>query len=103
VPAPGIYAGRAHAARAVHDAVVHIGPRPTFPGAAPTIEAHLFDFDGDLYGADVRVDLCARLRDVERYDDVAALVAAMEADARAAKRVLAAGGAACGMEAEPLP
>jgi riboflavin kinase / FMN adenylyltransferase len=102
VPAPGIYAGRAHALRRTFDAVLHIGPRPTFAGAAPTIEVHLFDFDGDLYGRELRVDLCARLRDIERYDDVPSLVRAMEADARAAKRVLAEGGAACGMQAEPL-
>jgi riboflavin kinase/FMN adenylyltransferase len=102
VPTPGIYAARAYAVGRAFDAVVHIGPRPTFPGAAPTLEVHLFDFDGALYGRHVRVDFCARLRGIERFADARALVRAMEADAAAARRALSDGGSACGIRVEPL-
>jgi riboflavin kinase/FMN adenylyltransferase len=76
------------------DGVLHVGPRPTFPGAEGTIELHVFDFDGDLYGREISVSFCARLRDIARFDTVPSLVTAMAADARAARAALDAG--ACG-------
>ena len=57
---------------------------------------------GDQDGADLRVDFCARIRGVESFDGEAALIRAMEADAAAAKRVLAEGAGACGIPVEPL-
>ena len=52
LPARGVYAGRCRRADgSSHAAVVNVGERPTFGGETETIEAHLLDFDGDLYGA----------------------------------------------------
>lgn len=96
VPAPGIYAVRAQYRTRSLDGVLHVGPRPTFPGAAATIELHLFDFDEDLYGAELQVRFCARLRGIERFETEQALIEAMGQDCAEAKRVLAGGGGVCG-------
>jgi riboflavin kinase/FMN adenylyltransferase len=54
---------------------------------------HLLDFDGDLYGARLELELFDRLRDEARFDDVAALVAQMHRDEADARRLLAPGSA----------
>jgi riboflavin kinase/FMN adenylyltransferase len=96
IPAEGIYVARAILRDRTVDGVVHIGPRPTFPGAEATIELHLLDFDEDLYGTDLALTLCDRIRDVERFADVPTLIAAIESDVRVARAVHAAGAGACG-------
>jgi riboflavin kinase/FMN adenylyltransferase len=88
IPHEGIYAVRAALRERYADGVLHLGPRPTFPGLAPSIELHLFDFSGDLYGARVRVDFVDRIRDVARFDSARALIRAMERDCEAARLVL---------------
>ncbi len=67
---------------------LHIGPRPTFPGSTPTVELHLLDFEGDLYGELVRVDFVHYLRPVAAFDTVEALRAQMEDDVSEARRRL---------------
>ena len=71
------------------DGVLHLGPRPTFAGLPPSIELHLFDFDGDIYGERVAVRFVDRIRDIARFDSVEALVHAMEADCQLARSILA--------------
>ena len=91
LPRPGIYAARGVLRSGPVDGVLHLGPRPTFPGSPPTIELHLFDFERDLYGEAVRVDFIERIRDIRPFGSVAELVAAMEADAGAARALLKGG------------
>jgi len=69
-------------------AVSSFGTRPTVGGVEPLLEAHLFDFDGDLYGRRISVEFVARLRDEEKYPDLPTLVAQMDRDADMARRVL---------------
>jgi len=88
VPHEGIYAVRAALRDRRVDGVLHLGPRPTFAGLPPSIELHLFDFDGDLYGDRVRVDFIERIRDIARFDSADALVHAMEADCQRARGLL---------------
>jgi riboflavin kinase/FMN adenylyltransferase len=95
LPLEGIYAVRAALGDERLDGVLHLGPRPTFRDSPPTIELHLFDFDRELYGEEVRVEFIARLREIRAFGSVAELVEAMRADCEAARRVLAEGGAAC--------
>jgi riboflavin kinase/FMN adenylyltransferase len=91
MPRLGIYLGQVEVPeRRVgprHPALVSVGVRPTFHDeGAVLVEAYLLDYDGDLYGAHLGLDLLARLRDERRFDDVAALVDQMrrdEAEARA--------------------
>lgn len=88
LPREGIYAVRAELHGRRLDGVLHLGPRPTFPGLAPSIELHLFDFQGDLYGERVHVEFAGRIRDVNRFASTEALVAAMVEDCVAARAVL---------------
>jgi riboflavin kinase/FMN adenylyltransferase len=84
LPRTGIYAAFAHkigeGTRAV--AAVSIGTNPTFvPGGNEiTVEAHLLDFDGDLYGARLRLELLARLRDERRFASVDELMVQIRND-----------------------
>ncbi len=71
------------------DGVANYGRRPTVGSEAPLLEAHLFDFNGDLYGAEVEVRFVAFLRDERKFDRIEALKAQIAADAAAARRALA--------------
>ena len=90
VPAlSGIYAVRVHGvAEHALPAVASFGTRPTVDGREPLLEAHLFDFDGDLYGRRIDVEFVARLRDEEKFPDLPTLVAQMHRDAEHARAVL---------------
>jgi riboflavin kinase/FMN adenylyltransferase len=68
--------------------MLNLGPRPTFGEAARLLEAHLFDFAGDLYGQELQVEFVGRLRDVARFDSVSALEAQLERDRHAAQAAL---------------
>ena len=92
VPAHGIYAVRARIA-GEHDwrmGAMSIGVRPTFGGAVRTLEVHLLDWDGDLYGRNLTVAFIDWLRGEERFEGVEPLIAAMTADCAEARRRLAA-------------
>jgi riboflavin kinase/FMN adenylyltransferase len=69
-------------------AVVNIGKRPTFGGGLTLVEAHILDFDGDLYGATLRIELHERLRDERRFEGPEALLEQVASDIAAARRVL---------------
>ncbi len=88
IPPQGIYAVRGLLRSGTHPGALHMGPRPTFRGSPPTIELHLLDFDGNLYGEEVRVDFVERLRDVRPFDSVASLVDQMREDVEAARVAL---------------
>ena len=93
LPREGVYAARVRLEAGVwHRAVVNRGRRPTFGGGAPTTEAHLLDFEADLYDQRLRVSFVARLRDERAFSGRDALVAQIQADMEAARRVLAGGG-----------
>ena len=93
IPRYGIYAARVevldgpHAG--VHDGVASIGERPTFGINAPNFEVHLFDFNGDLYGAQISAGLVAYLRGEEHFDTVEALISQMDRDSVLARARLA--------------
>lgn len=98
-PPVGVYAAFARpiepndrSAGSVHAAVVNIGYRPTVSGTrpeSPHVEAHLLDFDGDLYGRQLELEFVTRLRDEQRFPDVEALKRRIEQDVLLARRVLA--------------
>jgi riboflavin kinase/FMN adenylyltransferase len=74
-----------------HPALVSVGVRPTFHDDGQVlVEVYLLDWDGDLYGAELSVELRARLRDERRFESVEALVTQMRADEAEARRRLAA-------------
>jgi len=85
VPAFGIYAGSAEGTRAA----ISIGTNPHYGGQERRIEAHLLDFDGDLYGRRLVLELWRRLREERAFESEEELVAQIARDVeetRAAKR-----------------
>ncbi len=86
VPAHGVYAGFANGVAAA----INVGVRPMFDsGRGLLVEAHLLDFDGDLYGRSLRVALIERLRDEQRFSSVDDLVAQMHRDVEEARELCA--------------
>jgi len=91
-PAFGVYAVRARPAGGTqsYDGVANFGIRPMFLLPQPLMEVHLFDFSGELYGEILSVELIAYLRQEMSLPSLEALKAQMTADAKEARRVLAA-------------
>ena len=88
IPPHGVYATTLEVDGVVHAGMTNIGVRPTFGGdTQTTIETHVLDFTGDLYGRHVRLAFVQRLRDERRFDDVDGLKAQIEADKRRAERL----------------
>lgn len=93
MPPRGIYTGRVSVPdRGVgpgHPALVSVGTRPTFHEEGQLlVEAYLLDYDGDLYGADLELDLLDHLREERRFDSADALVEQMRRDERQARVLL---------------
>jgi riboflavin kinase / FMN adenylyltransferase len=80
IPAAGVYAGWLHFGDGWRPAATGIGTRPTFGAGSVTIEAHVLDFDGDLYGRQVRLALARRIRFERAFSTIAALEVAMAGD-----------------------
>jgi riboflavin kinase / FMN adenylyltransferase len=87
VPGHGVYAAWAHG----HPAAVNVGVRPTFDsGRGLLVEAHLIDFEGDLYGQMLRVAFLERMRGEKRFDSVDELVEQMGRDVERAREICSA-------------
>jgi riboflavin kinase/FMN adenylyltransferase len=76
VPPDGVYAGWARDRRAA----VSIGTNPHFDGVERRVEVHLLDFDGDLYGDRLVVEIWSPIREQRRFDSLEQLVAAIGGD-----------------------
>jgi riboflavin kinase/FMN adenylyltransferase len=89
VPADGVYAARAFldGRGPGHPAAAHLGPNATFGEQARTVEVHLIDFQGDLYGRVLEIDLLLRLRPPRAFAGVDELVAQIRADVEGARAV----------------
>ena len=89
-PKYGIYAVRVTLDDGTeHPGVASLGIRPTFDPPQELLEAHLFGFDGNLYGRRIEVALHAFIREEKKFDDVEALVSHMREDEAAARHLLA--------------
>lgn len=92
-PAHGVYAIRAGIDRGVEtewlDGVANFGNRPTFDGHDTVLEAHLFDFTGDLYGRHLRVALIDFIRPEKRFQGIDELKAQIAEDCETARKILA--------------
>jgi len=88
-PAYGIYAVRGHLPDGrVMNGAANIGIRPSFDPPKELLEVYFFDFDEDLYGQLIEVDLIAYLRPEAKFDSLAALTTQMDADCAAARAIL---------------
>jgi riboflavin kinase/FMN adenylyltransferase len=90
LPTFGVYVTRAYVREGEYQSCTNIGVRPTFDSEPrPTVEAFIIDFDGDIYGQEVRIDLLHRLRDELKFDSVDELVAQMHRDIAGTRRYFA--------------
>jgi len=88
-PVDGIFAVRVHGIDdSVRPGVASLGVRPTVNGKEPLLEAHVFDFDGDLYGRRIQVEFVEKLRDEEKFSDLDAMVKQIDRDAEQARDIL---------------
>jgi riboflavin kinase/FMN adenylyltransferase len=94
LPRLGVYAVEVDVLTGPHrgryGGVASLGVRPMFGENQPNLETFLFDFSGDLYGAEMSVALVEFLRDEARFDGLNALIAQMDADSAQARAILAA-------------
>lgn len=70
LPQNGVYAVKVTHKGQPYNGILNIGIRPTIGTEQQSVEVHLFNFKGDLYGEQLQVDVCARLRDEQRFDSL---------------------------------
>lgn len=88
-PVAGVFAVRVHGiAAAALAGVASLGTRPTVAGTEALLEAHVFDFSGDLYGREIAVEFVAKLREEAHFTSLETLTAQMHCDAAEARRIL---------------
>ncbi len=85
VPADGVYAGQATVRGKTYPAAISIGNTPTFGGTQRRVEAHLLEFDDELYGESIRVEFECRLRGQRRFESPEALVDQLHRDVEAVR------------------
>lgn len=89
IPGNGVYAAWARMGAKMVKAVVNIGSKPTFHPEYPvSIEAHLIDFEGDIYGRPLRLYFTTRLRDEQKFAGIEALVRQIGTDRDEAAKLL---------------
>jgi riboflavin kinase / FMN adenylyltransferase len=89
LPPDGVYATQLILDDGPHASITNIGMRPTFAEPERTIEAHVFDFDRDLYDRQVRLELVERIRPERKFESADALAAQIGADLKRARQILA--------------
>ncbi len=90
IPPDGVYATRVVLDDGAYGSITNIGMRPTFSEKARTIEAHIFNFDLDIYGQRVKIDLIERIRPERKFDSAEALKNQIALDLSKAREILAA-------------
>ena len=88
LPGRGVYAGRATIGGEEYSAAINVGVRPTFDGHGTTLEAHLLDYSGDLYGHMLALSFTVRMRDEVRFEGVEALTRQIRLDVARVREVL---------------
>jgi riboflavin kinase/FMN adenylyltransferase len=88
LPEDGVYATLAHVGDEVHQSVTNIGVKPTFGKGERTVEVHIIDFTGDLYGQKLTIELVERLRAEMKFAGPEELATQIKKDVEQAKTVL---------------
>ena len=88
IPAGGIYAIRVTHAGEVYKGMLNIGTRPTIGGSEQTIEAHIFDFDKDIYGHELQLQLVRRIRFEQKFASLDLLRNQLAEDKKMAQKIL---------------
>ena len=90
IPKTGVYVIQASINSAIVYGMMNIGSRPTVNGKHQTIEVHFFDFNQDLYGKNLTIELCYFLRDEHKFDSLDALILQLKADEKTARAYISA-------------
>jgi len=88
LPPNGVYAVRVVLGKERRPGVASLGIKPTFSGKQYSIEAHIFDFDQDIYGKPLRMEFIERIREERSFPDAHALVEQINRDAEQARQIL---------------
>jgi riboflavin kinase/FMN adenylyltransferase len=88
LPKTGVYAVKVEGEGFLRDGACNIGYNPTFHGPGITVEVHILDFDGDLYGRRLRLYFVDRIRDERRFSHVDALLEAIRGDVSRCREIL---------------
>jgi len=88
IPSDGVYVTRAYIKGKAHPSVTNIGRKPTFGGNKRTVEVFIFDFQKNLYGRNLKIDIVERLRDEKKFDSAESLKKQIAADVKKAKEIL---------------
>jgi len=88
LPGNGVYVGQVEVDENVHGAMINIGVKPTFGESELTLEAHIFDFNSDVYGQDVLVSFLRRYRDERPFASVDELIKQLKKDEQAVRGYL---------------
>lgn len=91
IPAPGVYAVHVQLENEQHlrPAMMNIGTRPTYDGQLQTLEVHIFDFDSDIYGQQLRVVFDRRIRNEMKFSSPQELAKQLEKDKEEIRRIYA--------------
>lgn len=87
-PKPGVYAIWVEVDGIVHKGVANIGKNPTFGNDALSVEAHLLDFEGDIYGCNIRVHFVQRIRDEKKFSSLDELKDRIKKDSDLGRQIL---------------
>jgi len=88
LPADGVYATWAYINGKAHQSMTNVGKHPTFDDSQRTVEVHILDYQGDLYGQELKIDVMARLRSEERFDTVDELKKQITEDIKQGRAIL---------------
>ncbi len=90
IPGYGVYAVKVELGNNGYNGMLNIGTRPTFNNNADnrSIEVHIFDFDGDLYGKEITLKFVGKIRDEKKFENIDMLVSQLVKDKKAALKIL---------------
>jgi len=88
IPKDGVYVGWVNTQKGKFPSVINIGLNPTFGNKQRSIEAHILNFEGNLYGKSIRIEFVERLRDEKKFRSVRSLVNQIEKDIKEATLIL---------------
>lgn len=88
IPGDGVYVVKVKHKAHLYSGMLNIGVRPTVDGLSKVIEVHIFDFQGDLYGQELRVFFIEKIREEKKFASIEALSAQLKQDQEVAKEIL---------------
>ena len=88
LPCSGVYAGRVTLEDGSYDSIINVGSSPTFGESLSRVEAHIINFEGDLYDREVRIELMERIREIRKFSSPTLLTKRLEKDKQIAEKIL---------------